>query len=81
MTAVQEQRSLRDAVIRPTVQKRRRKGPECKSGIKGRGLKQQLRLGSERTFNKTIRQTLGLAVVKRAVEISIRWRKVSVWTL
>jgi hypothetical protein len=51
--------------------------PKRNSGIKDRGLKQELRLGSERAFNKTVRQTLGLEAVKQAVGISIGLRKVS----
>jgi hypothetical protein len=35
----------------PLVEKKRRKGPECNSGVRNRGVKQQLRLGSkERHF-------------------------------
>jgi hypothetical protein len=45
---------------------RRKKGPQCKKGIKNKGLKGQLRLESK-TFNKTVRHTVGLGVVKPAV--------------
>jgi hypothetical protein len=36
----------------PTVEKRRRKAPECNIGIRDRGLKQQLRLGNNKTLNE-----------------------------
>jgi hypothetical protein len=36
----------------PTVEKRRRNGPEWNIDIKNRGLKQQLRLGNKKTLNK-----------------------------
>jgi hypothetical protein len=61
---------------RPMVEKRRWEGPKCING-----LKDQLRLGGKKAFNKTIRQTLGLEVAKRAVEFSIWLRKMSGWTL
>jgi hypothetical protein len=65
----------------PTVKKRRRKGPECNNGIRNRGLKEQLRLGSNRAFNKTVRQIIGMEVAKRPDEFSIGLRKMSDWIL
>jgi hypothetical protein len=65
----------------PTVENRQRKGPECNNGISNRGLKEQPRLGSKRAFNKTVRQTPGLKIAKRAVEFSVGLRKMSDWTL
>jgi hypothetical protein len=41
------------------------------------GLRWQLRLGSKRGFNKTIRQVFGLEVVKQVVGISIGLLEVS----
>jgi hypothetical protein len=64
-----------------TFKKRRWKGPECNNGIRDRGLKGQLRLGSKMAFNKTVRQTFGLEVAKRVLEFSIKMRKISDWTL
>jgi hypothetical protein len=39
------------------VKKRRQKGLECNNGIRNRGLKEQLQLGSKRAFNKTVRDS------------------------
>jgi hypothetical protein len=36
----------------------------AKNGVRDRGIKEQLCLGSKRTFNKTIGQTLGTKVTK-----------------
>jgi hypothetical protein len=64
-----------------TDDKRYWKGPECKNGIRNRGLKQQLYLGNMRAFNKIYRKTLGLEIMKRAIEISSRLQKVRDRTL
>jgi hypothetical protein len=64
-----------------TFRKRRRAQQKCTNGTRDRGLRGQLRLGSKRALNKTVRQTLGLEVVKRIVGISIGLREVSDWTL
>jgi hypothetical protein len=50
------------------------------NGIRGRSRRQQLRLGSERAFNKTVKQPLELEVAKRAGAISIGLRNASDWT-
>jgi hypothetical protein len=65
----------------PTVEKRRRKGPECNNGIKDRCARQQLRLRNGRTSNKTFRQAAELDAVKQIVGTSIRLRKMSIRTL
>jgi hypothetical protein len=42
--------------------------PECNNAIRNLGLKGQVRLGSKRAFNKTVRQTFGLEVMKSSWE-------------
>jgi hypothetical protein len=64
-----------------TLERRRRARPEGNNDIRNRGLKQQLRLGSKKEFNKAVRQTLGLEVLKRVAGISIGLWEVSNWTL
>jgi hypothetical protein len=44
---------------------------KCNNGIRDQGIKGQLCLGSNEAFNKTIRQTFGLEVMKLVVGISI----------
>jgi hypothetical protein len=61
-----------------TFKKRRWVQPECNNGIKDRGLKEQLHLGTKRVFNKTIRLTLGLVDIKLAAGSSIRIPKMSI---
>jgi hypothetical protein len=59
---------VRAAVIKAEMSRRDdRQSCNSKSGTRDRDLKQQLRLGIEREFNKN----LGLEVAKRAVEFSI----------
>jgi hypothetical protein len=53
-----------------TDENRRWKDRERKTGIRNRGMGQQLHLGSNREFSKTFRETLGQEIVKRAVGIS-----------
>jgi hypothetical protein len=48
---------------------------------KNRDLKEQLRLGSERTCGRIFRKALVLEIVKRRVEPSVRIRKMNVRTL
>jgi hypothetical protein len=62
-----------------TFEKRCLSQLECNNGIRNCCLKEQLRLGSRRAFNKTVRQTLRLEVVKQVVESSIRLQKISDW--
>jgi hypothetical protein len=64
-----------------TFDKIRREWPKWKDGIRGQGLNRQLLLGSKRAFNKTIRQTFRLEVMKRAVRIFIWLQEMSDWTL
>jgi hypothetical protein len=51
------------------------------TAIRDQGLKGQLHLGSKRAFNKTIRQTFGMELVKQIVGISIGLQEVIDWTL
>jgi hypothetical protein len=51
------------------IEKRWWKGPECNSGTRNWDIKEQLHLGSKRTSNKIIRQTLRLEAAKRAVGV------------
>jgi hypothetical protein len=60
-----------------TLEMRRLKRPECNSEIKDRGARRHIRLGSKRASNKTVRQTLGQEVAKRAVEFFIWLREAS----
>jgi hypothetical protein len=53
---------------------------KCSNGIRDWGLKQQLRLGSKGSVNKTFRQALMMEIVKLAVRSSIRIPKMSVKT-
>jgi hypothetical protein len=73
----QKQRTKDDVICgtskRWTFEKRCWVQPECNNGIK-----EQLHLGSNRAFNKTIRQTLGLEVIKLAACSSVRSPKMSV---
>jgi hypothetical protein len=47
-----------------TLEKNHRTCQGDSSGIRDRDLKEQVRLGSERAFNKTVRKTIGLEVMK-----------------
>jgi hypothetical protein len=63
----------RDIVARGTSKgrtfgKRRRAQPECNNGIRNRGLKERLRLGSRRTLNKTVSQAVELEIAKQTAE-------------
>jgi 5-methylcytosine-specific restriction endonuclease McrA len=71
------QRNLRGQ----TFGNRRRALPNCNNDITDRGLRRELRLGSRDVFYEALGQTLELEIVKRAVGISMRSRKVSDWTL
>jgi hypothetical protein len=46
------------------MEKRCWKGPECKNGIRNKGLKKQLCLGSERTSCGINRKALILEIIK-----------------
>jgi hypothetical protein len=61
----------------PMVKKGWQKCPECNNGIRNRGLREQLHLGSKKAFNNTVRETLRQEVLKQVVGISIRSQKVS----
>jgi hypothetical protein len=54
-----------------TVEKKWQKGPECNNGIRNKGLKERLCLGSRRTLNKIFRHTVELEVAKQIVRTSI----------
>jgi hypothetical protein len=51
------------------------------SGIRDRGLRWGLHLGSRETFYEALRQIISLEVAKQAVKSSVRLRKASVKTL
>jgi hypothetical protein len=51
------------------------------NGIRDRGLKQQLRLGSKEKFYKALGQITGLEVAKKAVESTVRLQKMNAKTL
>jgi hypothetical protein len=48
-----------------TLERRQWTCQECSSGIRDRDLKEQLHLGSQRAFNKTVRKTVELEVIKQ----------------
>jgi hypothetical protein len=58
---------------------KRRKGQECKIGIKNLGTGLQLR--RKREFNKIFKKTLGLEIGKPAVGISSGLRTIKDWAL
>jgi hypothetical protein len=58
-----------------TFGKRRRAKPECKNGIRNRGLKEWLRLGSQRTPCRIFRKTIRLEIVKRIAGSPVRSSK------
>jgi hypothetical protein len=55
--------------------------PKFNNGIRDRGWKNQLGLGTKETFYDALRKTLGLDAVKLAAGSSVRIRKMSVKTL
>jgi hypothetical protein len=79
-------RRTKDDVVRGapkgrTFQKRRRKQPKFNNGIRDRGLKQQLRLGSKENFKEALERTIVFKIVKLAAGSSVRIKKMSVKTL
>jgi hypothetical protein len=50
-------------------------GPECNNGIRNRGLKEQLHLGSKETFYEALGQTIGLEIMKCTVGSTLRIQK------
>jgi hypothetical protein len=58
-----------------TVEKKRKKGPECSNGIKDRCATRQLRLKNEGTFGRIFRKTVQLEVEKRIVGFSTGLRR------
>jgi hypothetical protein len=64
-----------------TLGKRQLMCLEGTNGTRNRDFKEQLRLGNERTTSVIYRKTIMLEIVKRAVRISSRMRKVTDWTL
>jgi hypothetical protein len=79
--AVPARRKVREAPEGRTFEKRRQTQLKFNSGIRRRSRRQELSLGSKKTFYEALEQTHELEVVKRAVGISIGLRKVSDWTL
>jgi hypothetical protein len=59
-----------------TVEKRRRKGPECNSRIKDRGPRRKLRLRKDRTSGRNFRKTVELEIERRTVGSSPGLREV-----
>jgi hypothetical protein len=55
--------------------------PQCSSGIRVQDLKEQLCLGSERTSSRIFRKAVMLEIVKGRVKSSVRFQKMSEWTL
>jgi hypothetical protein len=60
------------------VEKRCWKGLEYNSGVRDRGMKQHLCLGSKEAFYEALGQTIGLEIVKLAARYSARIKKISV---
>jgi hypothetical protein len=58
-----------------TFDKRRCVQPKCNYGIWDRGMKQQLRLGSNGNINEALRQIIELEIIKRIIGSSFRIRK------
>jgi hypothetical protein len=64
-----------------TLRRRQLMRQEGTNGTRNRDFEKQLRLGSERTTSGIHKKTIGLEIVKRAVGISSRLRKIRNWTL
>jgi hypothetical protein len=64
-----------------TLRKRCWAQPKCNNDIRDQGLRQQLCLGSNKTFYEALGQIIGLEVMKQAVEFAIGLQKMSVKTL
>jgi hypothetical protein len=64
-----------------TFEPRREARHKSNYGINDRGLRRELCLGSNETFHEVLGQIIELEVEKRAVESSVRLRKMSVKTL
>jgi hypothetical protein len=62
---------------KPKFKTKDRARPKCNNDIRDRGLRRQIFRESKRAFNKTVKQTFGLEVVKRVVGISIGLWEVS----
>jgi hypothetical protein len=75
--------ALREGCSRkgPTVEKRRRKGPECNNDMRNRDSRWQLLQRKERTFCRIFRKTAELEIEKRIVRFSTGLREMSDWTL
>jgi hypothetical protein len=78
--------STRDTVEQETrkvrmEEKRRWKGPECKTLIKDPGTRRQLRFKIERTSDGFDRKAFGLEFVKRAARMPSRLRQIRNWTV
>jgi hypothetical protein len=52
--------------------------PKCNNGIRDRGLRRELHLGSKETFYEALGQIIGVEVAKGAVEFSTGLRKMTV---
>jgi hypothetical protein len=72
---------VRGAPKGPTFTKKQRTQLECSSGIRDLGINPQLRLGSKRALNKTLKQILELQIAKLIVGSSVQLWKTSDGTL
>jgi hypothetical protein len=72
---------VRGVPKRRTFVKWRRAKPRRNSGIRGGGVKQQLRLGSKGNINEIFKENLGLEITNRMAGTSFMIRKTSVKTL
>jgi hypothetical protein len=70
-TRLYQEEPLKDAPRMQQWQLSLRKERTTVNGIRGQRRRQELRLGSMKTLNEALRQTLKLEVVKRTVRISI----------
>jgi hypothetical protein len=58
-----------------TFRKRRQEQPECSNGIRNRGLKERLRMGSRTTLGRIFWKTVEVEVARQIIGTSIRLRK------
>jgi hypothetical protein len=78
--------SIRDNVEQETwkgqtEEKRRWKGPECKTGIKDPGTRRQLRIKIERTSDGFDRKAFGLEFMKGVAGMSSRLQQIRNWSV
>jgi hypothetical protein len=71
----------RGAPKRRTLGRRHQPKPECKSGIKDRGTRRQLRLENEKTAGRIFGKTFGREIAKRGAGSSSGLRRNKNWAL